>query len=392
MNTQSTPVHLRLWHHDFWRMALANLLVAMAVYLLLPVLPEWLLRTQGLTYQQTGLALAAFGVGLFLPGCLTSYLVERFRRNMACVWAILLMAGALAFLFYLHTQQAVFAGFAAILLQRLVLGAAFGAAQMILASTLIIDTCESYQRTEANHSAAWFSRFALSLGPMAGLLLMRHTDFGAVVLAAIGCTVAAVVLILLVHFPFRAPREQVALVSLDRYLMPSAWPLMLNLLLVTLVVGLLMATGLSELFYAMVMAGFLTALLAQRFVFRDAELKSEVVTGLLLIGAALLMLLTRHQAIVNFAAPLFVGFALGIIGSRFLLFFIKLSRHCQRGTSQSTFMLGWESGIAFGMGLGYGVLQADTTRVMQVALALTIVALLLYNFFTHNWFLRHKNR
>jgi hypothetical protein len=42
---------------------------------------------------------------------------------------------------------------------------------MVLASTLIIDVCESFQRTEANHSAGWFARFSLSLGPMLSLVL-----------------------------------------------------------------------------------------------------------------------------------------------------------------------------------------------------------------------------
>jgi hypothetical protein len=55
-------------------------------------------------------------------------------------------------------------------------------------------------------------------------------------------------------------------------------------------------------------------------------------------------------------------------------------------------MLGWESGIAMGVGLGYGLLEGDTTQVMQVSLALTVAALLMYNFLTHDWFLRHKNR
>ena len=392
MNTQSTPVHIRLWHHDFWRMAMANLLLTMAVYLLVPVLPQWLLNTQGLTLQETGLAMGAFGIGLFLFGCFTCFLVEHYRRNMACVWAVLLMTASLGLLLYLDSQQAVFASFWVILLQRLVMGASFGVAQMVLSSTLIIDTCESYQRTEANHSASWFSRFALSLGPVTGILLARLVGFSYVILAAMGCALATVVLILLVNFPFRAPREDVPFVSLDRFLMPRSWPLFVNLLLITLVVGLLVSTGLSELFYAMVMTGFLLALLAQRFVFRDAELKSEVVSGLVLIGAALLMSLTRQQAIVDFASPLFVGFGLGIIGSRFLLFFIKLSRHCQRGTSQSTFLLGWESGIALGIGVGYGLLGGDASRVLQLSLVLTVLALLFYNFFTHNWFLRHKNR
>ena len=373
-------------------MAIANLLLTMAVYVLIPVLPGWLLHNQGLTLQETGLAIGVFGAGLFLFGCFTSYLVERYRRNIACVGAVLLMSASLGFLLYLDSQQAVFAGLPLILLQRLVFGATFGVAQMILSSTLIIDTCESYQRTEANHSASWFSRFALSLGPMVGILVSRYADFSMAILVAMGCAICAVVLILLVHFPFRAPREDVPVVSLDRFLMPQGWPLFVNLLLVTIVAGMLMATGLSELFYAMMMAGFLLALLALRFVFCDAELKSEVVTGLFLIGAALLMMLTRQLTIVNFASPLFIGLGLGLIGSRFLLFFIKLSRHCQRGTSQSTFMLCWESGIAFGIGFGYSLLESETARVLQVSLVLTVAALLIYNFYIHDWFLKHKNR
>ena len=82
---------------------------------------------------------------------------------------------------------------------------------------------------------------------------------------------------------------------------------------------------------------------------------------------------------------------MGLIGSRFLLFFIKLSRHCQRGTSQSTFLLGWESGIAWGLGLGYALFYAQPSRALIVSLTLIVLALIMYNF-THNWFTNHKNR
>ena len=392
MNTQNTPVHIRLWHRDFWLMAFANLLLTLGVYILIPVLPMWLLEGENLSLQETGLAMGAFGLGLWLLGCFTSFLVQHYRRNMACIWAILLLAASLGVLYYLDLQQAQFAGFSVILFQRLVMGAAFGVAQMILSSTLIIDTCESFQRTEANHSASWFSRFSLSLGPMAGIILMRYFGFQTVLLTAIGCTLVPVLLILFVHFPFRAPEEDIQVFSLDRFFLPQSWPLLLNLIVITAVVGMLMTLPLSELFYAMMMAGFLLALLAQRFVFRNAELKSEVVTGLVLTGCALLMMLTREQAIVFFAAPLFIGFGLGIIGSRFLLFFIKLSRHCQRGTSQSTFMLGWESGLAAGLCVGYACLGGQQEMILRTALVVTVAALLLYNFFTHRWFLSHKNR
>lgn len=392
MNTQNTPVHIRLWHRDFWLMAIANLLLTVAVYALIPVMPGWLMQTENLTLQETGMIMGAFGVGIFLFGCFTSYLVQRFRRNIACVWAILLMTALLGWLYYLDLQKSQFFDFQILLVQRLALGAAFGVAQMILSSTLIIDTCESFQRTEANHSASWFSRFALSIGPLTGLIVDRLAGFSNVLLVTIGCSLAAIIFILLVHFPFRTPEENVRVVSLDRFFLPQGWPLIINLIIVTFIMGLLLSTTHSELFYGMVMVGFMAALVAQRFVFRDADIESEVITGLVLIGVALLMMLTRQQTIVSFAAPMFIGFGLGIIGSRFLLFFIKLSRHCQRGTAQSTFFLAWECGLALGVGTGYGLLELQAGLVLQVSLVTAVAALLFYHFFTHGWYLRHKNR
>ena len=391
MNSQNTPVHIRLWHHDFWRMAFANLLLTMAVYILVPTLPQWLLLTQEFTLQETGLAMGVFGVGLFSFGAFVSFLVQHYRRNQVCLFAVLAMVGLFGLIYYVGVESGLYADLSLMLIQRFALGACFGLAQMVLTSTLIIDTCESYQRTEANHAAAWFGRFALSLGPLAGLLLQRLAGFETVIITAAGLAAASLVLIFLVDFPFRAPQDDIPTVSLDRFFLPHGAPLFLNLQLIMLAVGLLFSLALTELFFAMMMVGFLLAILAQRFVFRDADVKSEVVTGLILMGAALLMMLTRTQQIVDFAAPTFVGFGLGIIGSRFLLFFIKLSRHCKRGTSQSTFMLGWESGIAWGLGLGYALFEGEKTPILLTALGLVLASLLLYNF-VHNWFVFNKNR
>ena len=178
-------------------------------------------------------------------------------------------------------------------------------------------------------------------------------------------------------------------VSLDRFFLAHGSILFVNLLLITTVIGLLLSMALEPLFYAMMMGGFLLALLAQRFVFRDAELKSEIITGLFLLLAALLILLV---APVSSVSPVFVGLSTGIIGSRFLLFFIKLSRHCQRGTAQSTYFLGWESGIAAGLALGYCCFYQQPQTLLYTAIGLTSVALVLYHFFTHAWFMRNKNR
>ena len=389
MNTQNTPVHIKLWHRDFWLMAISSLLLTMSLYILIPVMPRWMMEVHHFTPVETGRSMGVFGLGLYVMGMFCSWLVQRYRRNVVCMWSMVALIVNLALLWYIDTLHKELAVFSVIMLHRFVLGATFGLAQMVLSSTLIIDTCESFQRTEANHSASWFARFALSLGPLAGLIVYALDGFSSVVLGAVGCVVCALLLVKIITFPFRTPEEGVKVVSLDRFFLTHGFVLFVNLLLVTTVVGLLLSMPFEPLFYALMMGGFLLALLAQRFVFRDAELKSEIITGLFLLVAALLILLVAPASPVS---PVFVGLSTGIIGSRFLLFFIKLSRHCQRGTSQSTYFLGWETGLAIGLALGYGCFYQQPTLLIDTALALSGVALLLYHFFTHQWFLCNKNR
>ena len=393
---------MRLWHREFWLMAMANLLLSMSVTMLIPVLPLWLRQWTGMDDTQTGIVMAAFAIGLFLPGAFCSYLVQRYRRNLVFIISVLVLAASMVLPFLPHSA---YQSPLVVILWRVMQGAAFGLAQMVLSSTLIIDTCESHQRTEANHSATWFGRFALSLGPMTGLLLLKLSDvmcpgrllegrFGDlsplnVFFVAAVCCLAAVVLVLFIHFPFRIPEDGTRLMSLDRFFLPSGFPLFLNLMLVTVAIGLLMSMAVPANSYGMVMIGFLLALLAQRFVFRNADVKSEVITGLLLMAAAIIILLASRMS--PLTTPL-LGLGLGIVGARFLLFFIKLSRHCQRGTSQSTFMLGWESGLAVGVGLGCACFAHHIQQLLATALGLVVVALLMYVCFTHQWFVRHKNR
>lgn len=399
MNTQDTKVHIGLWNKEFWLMAIANLLLSMAVTMLIPTLPIWLKELAALNHEQVGLAMGAFALGLFLPGAFCSYLVQQYRRNVVFIVSVLVLAVSMTLPFYplpaLHT-------FSLLIAWRVVQGAAFGLAQMVLTSTLIIDTCESHQRTEANHSATWFGRFALSLGPMCGLLLMQLSGLMVpasipatpmstlnVFFLAVVCCLAAVVLVLFIRFPFRVPEDNVHLFSLDRFFLVSGWPLFLNLFLVTLAIGMLMSLPVPVNAYGMVMVGFLLALLAQRFVFSNAELKSEAIAGMLLIGASLIILLASRYS--PLTTPI-LGLGLGLVGGRFLLFFVKLSRHCQRGTSQSTFMLGWESGLAVGVGLGFYMFSGRAMAMLFTAFVLVGIALLTYVIWTHKWFLEHKNR
>lgn len=391
MNTQDTKVHIRLWHKDFWFMALANLLLTISVYSLIPILPKWL-SPRAFDLEHQGIALAAFGLGVLALGCFCSYLVQRFRRNKVCLIAIAATA-LCSFVLYYVSSKNIAVGMWSLVALRFFHGAFYGLAKMVLASTLIIDTCESFHRTEANYSSAWFARFALSLGPVVGITCASTCGYDVVFLISALSAIVSLLLVRAVSFPFRAPEENVRLLSLDRFFLPQGMVLFANLLLISTVVGLLLSVfSLPFSFYGFIMCGFLLALLAEKFVFANADLKSEAVSGLLFIVAAFLIMLFPTPKTAAFLAPTFFGLGIGITASRFLLFFIKLSRHCQRGTSQSTYMVGWELGVAAGLFIGLALLHASWFHILLSATTLTILALVVYVAYTHTWFVNHKNR
>ncbi len=393
MNTQNTPVHIRLWHKDFWLMAIANMFITIVMYIQFPLLHAWLVDLLHLPPLQVAIAMGIPGIGAFSLGYFCSYFVQRYRRNIICIRAIFAMAVCLCVMSYVYVDLTPSGNvFLPILIIRFVLGAVFGLAQMILSSTLIIDTCESFQRTEANHSAAWFSRFALSIGPFLALGLLPSSDGNSVIVLAIILCAASIFFILLVRFPFKAPEDVINKVSLDRFFLPQGSRLFINLAIITMVIGLLLSVEHTLSFYGMLMVGFFFALVSQRFVFVNADLKSEVITGLILIILALLIRFTNNYDAIKYISPVLVGCGTGIIGSRFLLFFIKLSHHCQRGTSQSTFFLSWESGIYLGVFLGYCFFSENQRMLVVFALVLSCIALLMYLFSTHSWYINNKNR
>lgn len=399
MDTQNTPIHLRLWHRGFWFLTLAGMFLSMAATMLLPVTT---LRSveHGARTAECGawstvdvvLMIGAFAVGVWFFGGICSFLTQRFRRNHVFQFSVFIVLLCLLtfYLFYTYLPH-----FIPTLLPLLSFsfGAFWGIAQIVLCSTLIIDVCESFQRTEANHAAAWFRRFSLSLGPVVGLLLYQFSGLIAVLIASAVAACLSIVFVSFVDFPFKAPDDNLHLFSCDRFLLCNAHLMIITLLPIALVFGMILSIATTPIFFGTLMLGFLLAIIAEKIAFANADLESETIVGLICVATALLLMLTRDRTLVEHIVPTLTGFGFGIMGSRFLLFFIKLSNHCQRGTSQSTFFLTWTTGLCLGVALGLllsVLVTADCLLLM--ALVLTILSLAFYHFITHPWYMRNKNR
>ena len=391
MDTQNIPIHVRLWNKHFWLLAMANLLLVMSSYMLVATMPTRMID-RGYSMFQIALVMGVFFIGIYLFGSLSGYLVQRFRRKNVFNVSTLLLLAVTGVLYYLTNLPYHSFDYSLLVLLRFVQGAFYGLSQLVLLSTLIIDTVEAVHRTEANHAATWFGRFAISLGPLAGIMVYKTMSFPSVILLSCIFLGISFVFVTLIRFPFRMPREDFSRFSCDRFLLKGSHWLFVNVALITTVLGVLLSIEHSPRFYGMLMVGFVIAILAERFVFADADLRSEATTGMIVIGIAILLMINRNQESVSYVVPILIGLGVGLIGSRFLLFFIKMSDHCQRGTSQSTFLLAWETGIGAGLFLSYGLFNMEQPLILWVCLGVLAVSLILYDTFIHSWYVKHKHR
>ncbi len=104
----------------------------------------------------------------------------------------------------------------------------------------------------------------------------------------------------------------------------------------------------------MIFGGLVLAFLAEKFVFADADLKSQIIVGLILLASAELISFGSQEFAVEIVVPE-PCWASAWESSEAVScsFYIKLAKHCQRGTSVNSFFLAWELGLSLGLGLGF---------------------------------------
>lgn len=168
-------------------------------------------------------------------------------------------------------------------------GGLFSVITMTTGSTLVIDVTASRRRTDANIAFSWVGRFGMVAGLALGIYIYPYWNFHHVVYTCVALGTLALLLILAVDVPFRAPLRT-SWFSLDRFLLPrTLWPA-LNMMMLSAVFGILIAHIYNELFYICILIGFIISLLLLRYVLSYASGRSEVELGqAAMIGGLLLL-------------------------------------------------------------------------------------------------------
>lgn len=363
---------------SFCIMCLTNLLLSVSLFSILSVLPlQPEIRDATPLWKGSG-AIALFGLGIYLFGPLNSYLVETYRRKRICILSILILI-TIAGVFCIINGKIETASL------RILQGAVYGLVQMSLGSTLLNDLVSSKNRTQADYIFSWSGRLGIPLGLFCGFYLQSILGVESVFILAIACGLFSLAILFRINVPFKAPLSPKK-ISLDRFWQPQATFLFFNLLICLVALGILIGSIQSFEFYGLMTIGFISSWGVQR-IFENADLRSEVVIGLLLTAASILLIYTNESQGALHIASFLSGLGFGLFSSRLFLYFLKLSGHCQRGTLQHTYTLGLESGIY----LGYWM-SSFVSNPYILSIGFIVLALIMYVTITHSWFMKHRDR
>ena len=393
MNTISPA---KLWTANFIWAYISNFLLFVSLYMFLPILPMYLVgRFPGTTIGQAGLVLALFAGAMFIVGPFYSYIIDTYKRKDVCMFSFLTVIAIVA-------GYSVIGSMLWIAVLRLLQGALFGITTAT-SSTVAIDITPSTRRSEGNISFSWAGRLGMAFGPMIGLLLYSYSDLKTVLYASIASGVVGILSLAMVRVPFRAPMGTKVL-STDRFLLYRGRVTAGNLVLVSIIFGMLISTinvyaisvnlqYATIRFFGAIGCGFILAMVANRIVFVEADFRARIVSGLILIILSLLLLITHYEEVSLITSGVLIGIGFGLTASDFLEMFVNLSEHCQRGTANTTYLLFWEAGVGIGVALGCNLVEIGSyMAVFQAGIVVAVIALLYFLFITTRHFIRHKIR
>lgn len=372
----STQVHNGLTGSRFINMCVANWFLHIYVFSIIPLL-ACQLSALGLATEWLGWGALAFALGMVLPGPFGAHMMERRSRKVIYLKALILL-GPLATLGYVMNTN-VYLLTALQLLQ----GAAYGASQTALGTTLVNDILLSKQRNKGDIIYGWAGRIGIPLGLFLGYLLslsmpIKQAYWWALIPCAISFVLVAQTVV-----PVKAP-VKVPLVTLDRFFLPESIPLGLSMFAAPWTLGRLAGgfpnnnSWMLESAYLSLSLGVLLAFLFQLLIRRKVGQRALVTLGYLLIVVGILFI-NLPNCIIGNIGDLALGCGIGAVSSRHLMDWVTQSVHCQRGTAQNTYILCWR--WSFSLGLLCTCLYGLNN--MTIDGGICALSLILYLFWTH---------
>ena len=370
----------------------ANFLLYFGFYLVLPVLPFYLMEDFGVSSSTAGIVLACYTAAALMIRPFSGYLLDTFARKPLYLLSYFLFSTVFAGYLWAGTLTL-------FIILRVLHGFTFGTVT-VSGNTMVIDIMPSSRRGEGLGYYGLANNIAMSIGPMTGLFMHDYYDYPTIFLCALASCAAGFTMACLVRAPKKEPVKS-GPVSLDRFFMVKGLTAGLDLLLLSIPYGMTMTymamyarqigitTGTGLFFTLMAVGTAISRILSGRQVDRG-RITTVIAAGMYVVSVCFFVIAFARSimawnasvgTVIFFGLALLLGLGFGTMFPAFNTLFVNMAPNNQRGTATSTYLTSWDLGVGIGL-VGGGFLGevASWDTAFLVGACLTVVSIFYFRF------------
>lgn len=384
----------KLWSPSYINVCLANFLMACSFNLLMPSIPLYITEVMGVEQSRTGIVLASYAIALLVVRPFSGYIVDIFPRKKVLLVAFTCYV-LIFFGYFLATTILIF------ILVRFIHGLTWGLST-VSSSTLAIDVVPSERRAEGIGYYGTCMNVAMAIAPFFALHIYEHYGFEKLLWCAIFMGMLGIFTVALIKAP-QKPKVESEKLSFDRFFLFKGWPIFINQLLPCFgwgTIGPFVAqygkqinipnAGIFFLFWA---GGLVASRVFSGKMVDRGNIHLVNIIGMSLAALSFLIFATIHNIYAFCGAGLFIGIGFGMMAPALQTLYINMAPNNQRGTANSTYLLGFDLGLAFGMLVG-GYISGNSSfeTLFLVSSLLCVVSIIYYYFWSRKVFEKKRLR
>lgn len=370
----------KLWSLSYLNVCLANFLMACSFNLLMPSIPLYITEQMGVPQSQTGIVLASYAIALMFVRPFSGFIVDLYSRKK-----ILLIAFScyvlIFFGYFWATTVLLF------IVVRFIHGITWGLST-VSSSTLAIDVVPSERRAEGIGYYGTFMNVAMAIGPFIAIHIYNHSGFDVLLWCAIAMGALGIITVSLIKAPIKTKVDRQK-ISFDRFFLIKGWPIFLNQLLPCFAWGTIgpfvaqYGKGLgipnAGIFFLFWAGGIIASRVFAGKLVDKGKIHEVNVSAMAIVALAFLVFALVHNIYAFCISGLFIGVGFGMMFPALQTLYINLAENNQRGTANSTYLIGFDLGLALGMLVGgylTGYFSFET--LYMVASGLCAVSVVVY--------------
>lgn len=361
----------KIFHKGFILACCFNFLFFMAFYMLIPVLPQYLLEDLHAGKGVTGVLLSIYVLSALAVRPWSGYIVDTYPRKK--VFLLCALAYALVFWGYLWITPLLLFG-----LWRFVHGFVFG-----MANTASVTVATDMIPPERMGTGVGFfgltNAVPMAVGPMLGTVIYNSSGAVAVFYTAVALSGASTVLSFFIPVSNKADLEKAPAHTnlFKKIYLPNAAKLGICLAGVGFAYGIVLnyitvfakeveITVNVGLFFLLLAIGMVfSRLIAGRFIDKG-HISFVIIGGTVLCCISLTILTFFPQSATFLATALLYGLGVGLVMPAYQTVFIKMAGPEQRGLANSSFFIAWDGGIGIALFTGGFIAQLSSFTALYV--------------------------